>query len=356
MSEEPGFDLLEMFGAIRRRIRFVLAVSAAAGVLTLAIAFVLPKWYTATSVILPPDESDLLSNMSLATRALTKFPAFGILSDYFTPADIYKAILGSRTVEETVVEQFDLQKVYRLKSREKTLKELAGHTKVKLNPDGTIAVSVEDRSPQRAAAMTNAFVAELDRFNVEKRSSSARRTREFLQRRVAETDSLLRVSELKLKEYQEKSHTIAPVAAGSEATQAAADLMSRKILLEVRVGMLRGYLRDDNDEVVQARSELDQLDRRIATLPALENDLQRLVRDTRMYEQLFLLLTSELERSRVRETMDTPTVQVLDTARTPERHSRPRKGLLAVGAGLLAFVAASSWTVVRDRSSVSAAE
>ena len=356
MSAEPVFDLRDLLGVVRRRIRFVLGVTVGAAALTLGIAFLLPQWYLATAVILPPEESDLLSNMSIASRALTKFPAFGILGDYFTPADIYKAILGSRTAQEALVDEFDLQKRYNLKSREKTLKELTGHTRVKLNPDGTIAVSVEDRNPQRAADMTNAYIAELDRFNLEKRSSSARRTREFLQRRVAETDSLLRLSEARLREYQERKQTIAPASAGSEATQAAADLMSRKIMLEVQLGMLRGYLREDNDQVIQARSELDQLNRRIGALPELVNDMQRLVRDSKMYEQLYLLLASELERARVRETMDTPTVQVLDFAHPPERHSRPRKGLLAAGAGLLAFFMASAWTILRDRPRLPAAE
>ncbi len=356
MKPAAEFDLRVLFAAVGRRWRFVLAVTVGTAALTLAIAFMLPKWYEATAIILPPDESDLLSNMSLAQRALTKFPAFGILSDYFTPADIYKAILGSRTVQEAIVERYDLQKVYHLKSREKTLKALSGHAHVKLNPDGTIAVSVEDRSPQRAADMTNAFLLELDRFNVEKRSTSARRTREFLQHRVAETDSLLAVSEQRLRRYQEEKHTVAPSMVGSDATQAAADLMSRKIMLEVRLGTLRGYLGEDNDQIVQARSELDQLDRRIATLPALENDLQRLVRDARMYEQLYLLLTSELERSRVRETMDTPTVQVLDAAKPPERHSRPRKGLLAAGAGLLACCASALWVAANDRTKPSIPE
>jgi uncharacterized protein involved in exopolysaccharide biosynthesis len=355
MSGDAMMDLGELFAVVRRRYRFVLATGLGAAVLTLAITFVLPKWYKATSVILPPDESDLLSNMSLAQRALTKFPAFGILSDYFTPADIYKAILGSRTVGDTIVARFDLQHVYRIKSREKTLKELTNHTSVKLNPDGTIAVSVEDRSPKRAAAMTNAYITELDRFNVEKRSTSARRTREFLQQRVSETDSLLRASEATLRDYQEERHTIAPVGAGTEAMQAAADLMSRKMMLEVRLGMLRDYLRDENEQVVQVRSELDQLDRRIAQLPALENDLQRLVRDSKMYEQLYLLLTSELERSRVRETMDTPTVQVLDAAVPPERHSWPHKGLLTAIAGAVGLVLSSAWVILRERPTPDAA-
>ena len=120
-------------------------------------------------------------------------------------------------------------------------------------------------------------------------------------------------------------------------------------MLEVRLGVLRGYLREDNDLVIQTRNELEQLKRRIGTLPALQTDILRLMRDNKVYEQLFLLLTSELEQARIREQQDTPTVQILDPAVPPERHSRPHKVLLSIAAGFLAFVGAVVWTSVGDR-------
>lgn len=347
-------DLAPILSAIwRDRIR-ILAISAGAALTMLAITFVMPRWYRAEAVILPPEESDLLSNISMAQRALTKFPAFGILGDYFTPADVFKAVLLSRTVQDEVIREFRLGEVYRLKSKEKTIKELKSHYKVKLNPDGTIALQVEDRSPERAAGMANGFLLALDRYNVEKRNSQARRTREFLERRVIETDSLLRSSESSLRLYQESRRTVAPTGTQGGDLQSTADLMAKKILLEVRLGVLRSYLREDNEQVVQTRNELDQFERRLATLPRLQNDLQRLVRDARVYEQLYLLLIAELEQSRIRETMDTPTVQVLDPAIPPERHSWPKRGVLTIAAGLVAFLAASWWVAARDRAAVHA--
>lgn len=347
---EPGLDLRGIVGAIAHRWRFVLATTVAAAALTLGVTFVLPKWYTANAVILPPEETDLLSNMGLAQRALTKFPAFGILEDYFTPADVYKAVLGSRTVQEELVQRFDLKRVYKKKGMELTLKELTGRTKIKMNPDGTIKVSVTDRDPKRAADMANSYLVALDRFNVEKRNTTANRTRLFLQTRTAETDSLLRASEDALRRYQERHRTVAPPNAGSADVQAAADVMSRKLMLQVRLGILRGYLAENSDQVQQVRTELDQLERRLGTIPEVQGDLLRLIRDTKVYEQLYLLLTAELEQARIRETMNTPTVQILDPAQPPERQSWPRKGLLTIAAGLVAFLAASAWVAATDRS------
>lgn len=341
-------DAMQVVWRHRGRIGVIVLV---ASVLAFGIASVMPKSYRASVVLLPPQESDLLSNISLAQRALTKFPAFGILNDYFTPADVYKAILGSRSVGDEIAARFDLAHTYHLKSREKTLKVLRGVTRVKLNPDGTIQVSVDDRDPRRAADMANAYIEALDRFNVETRNTSAHRTRVFLEQRVTETDSLLRGSELLLRTYQERHHAVAPTSVGGADVQSAADLMSRKIQLEVHLGVLRSYLREDNDQVVQVRSELTQLQDKMAALPALQNDLQRLTRNAKVQEQVYLMLTAELEQARVQETMNTPTVEVMDRAVPPERQVWPKRLLITLVAALVAALAAASWYAITERES-----
>ena len=140
-------DLVQVVWSERVRI---LVVTLIGGVLALGISFLFPDWFRAQATILPPEDTDLFTNMSLAQRALTKFPAFGILGDYFTPADVFKAILKSRTVQDAVIDRFNLERVYKLKSHEKTLKELKGHYDVKLASEGTITVSVEDRDPKQS--------------------------------------------------------------------------------------------------------------------------------------------------------------------------------------------------------------
>ena len=344
----PGVTLGFAFRLWWRHRGMLIATTLTAAVLAYGLSFLLPKWYRATAVILPPEENDLLSNLSSAQRALSKFPSFGVLPDYWTPADIFKAILSSRTVEEDVIRAHDLEHVYHLNSLEKTLKELKSHTKVKINSDGTIVVQVEDRDRARSAAMANTYLESLDRYNVEKRNSQAHRTRLFLERRVQETDSTLRASEATLRSYEELHHTVVPPTSTSPDVRGTADLLARKIFLEVRLGTLRSYLREDNEEVIQTRMELEQLKSRIGNLPALETELARLIRDAKIQEQLYLLLTSELEQARIREHMDTPTVQVLDPAMPPERHSRPRRLALAAGAATLAFAAMAFWVLGRE--------
>ena len=329
-AERGELDLRPLVRRAWAQRRRVIATTVVAAVLGVLVSMLVPKWYRSSAVILPPEETDITANLGVMGRALSKFPALGEFGEYTTPADIYKAILRSRTVQGDLIDRFHLMDVYRMRSREMAMKRLAKSTGVKLNPDGTIEVYVEDRDPRRAAALAGGMIEALDRYNIAKRNTQGHRTRVFLERRVAEVDSALRASEVALKQYQEAHSTVAPVSTPSSTEVAsAADLMAQKIALEVRIGVLRGYLREDNDQLVQARRQLAELERQIARIPALQSDLARLVRDNKLQEQLFLLLSAELEDARVKEMRDTPTVTVLDPPVVPEKHQGPRKSLFA---------------------------
>ncbi len=170
-TPSSDLDLRPLVRRVWARRGAVLAATVVAGVLGVLVSMAVPKWYRSTATILPPEETDLTANLGVMGRALSKFPALGEFGEYTTPADIYKAILRSRTVQGEVVDRFRLLEVYRTKSRENAIKRFAKASGVKLNPDGTIEVYVEDRDPKRAAAMTEGMLEALDHYNIAKRNT-----------------------------------------------------------------------------------------------------------------------------------------------------------------------------------------
>lgn len=340
---DVSFDLEGWLKRLSRRGRTYLLHMLLGGALLAGATYLMPSWYRATAVLLPPEETDDMAMSMPIARLLSRVPTFTGVTRYYTPSDLYKAILQSRTVQEPVAQKFDLAKVYRTRTREKTLKAFHKHVRLALAPDGTISLSVEDRSPQRAAEIANALVRELDRFNIEKRNFQARRSRVFLDKRLAETDSLLRKSEADLRAYQEQRHIVAPPQIESASLGPVSDVLARRMALEVRLQVLRSYLNEDNEEVRQLRMELEKLKGQIGGLPQIETELGRLMRDTRVYQQVYLLLTSQLEDARFREAMDTPTVSVLDEALPPERKVRPVRWLWGLAGALAAGLVSLLW-------------
>ncbi len=341
-----GEFVVDVNSVIRRWVanwpRIVIAALVAGG-LTYGATFLMPSWYRSTALLLPPEETDQMDGGLSVQRFLSRMPSLGAFSNYYTPADIFRAILSSRSVQEAVIRRYDLVHVYGKKSMESTLKEFRNNAKIELAPDGTITVAVEDRSRQRAADMANALVEELDRFNVERRNHQAKRTRIFLERRVAETDSLAKIEESRLSAYQRQHHVLAPVNAEAQDARPLADLMALKMARETQLQVLRSYLSSSNEVVVQTQSELDQLKRQIAKIPTIETDLGRLASNVRLYQQVNVLLNAQLEDARLRETMDVPTVTVLDSAVPSERRSRPLRLPYSAIAALLAGLGTALW-------------
>jgi capsule polysaccharide export protein KpsE/RkpR len=107
-----------------------------------------------------------------------------------TTGALYVSVLNSRTIGERLVERFELRKVYRVRRLELACEELA--TKSEIADDrksGIITIRVTDKTPQRAAALANGYVEELNRLLTELNTTSAHRERVFLEQRLAEVKS-----------------------------------------------------------------------------------------------------------------------------------------------------------------------
>lgn len=327
-------SLLDILEFVRRHFRRLALWSLGLALAGFLVCFVLPRTYRATAVILPPEEDELTAALSMSRRSMVSLGALGRLGSYFTQADVALAILKSRSVRERVVEDFDLRSVYKVKTQEQAVKALEDRSRIRLSSDGTISVSITDRDAKRAAAIANAGIAELDRLNQRFRSSQARRTREFLEHRVAQADSLLGAAERLLALYQQKKGSIVISGEMRSAMSAAAELMARKAAAEVQLELMRGYASAQNEDVQRLEATVRELRRQVGDLPKTMVGAAELLRQVTVQQEVYAVLTSQLEQSRIRETMDTPTIQVLDPARPPDRPFWPRK-LWVTAFGLL---------------------
>src|SRR5437867_519288 len=81
----------------------------------------------------------------------------------------------------------------------------------------------------------------------------------------------------------------------------------------------------------------DRLHPAMVTVPGLALEYGRLMREVKVQETLYSLLTSQNEQAKIAEARDTPTVQVLDPAIPAEKKSKPSIRLNMLIAGVLAL-------------------
>ena len=340
------YDLAGLWDRIKAQRRTIGGLVGVATLVTLIVALLLPPWYRAQAVLLPPSEEQSGFGISNLLRGLA-VPGVRVPTEA-TPADVFVAILESRTIGEQVVRRFDLQRRYHRAQLGDAILELHRHTKFTLAEAGTITISVEDHDRRRAADMANAFVDLLDHFNREVRMTKGRRTRIFLEQRLVETRSGLARSEQLLTDYQSKHKAVAISSEMSSAIAAASQLSAQRMALEVRLGVIRSYSKGPSEEQQQTLEQLAQLDRQLRQLPFTGIEIVRLLRDVKAQEQLYLLLTAQYEEARVAEARDVVTVEVLDRAVPPERKTRPRRGVIVAGAFLFSLAVGAAWAAFQD--------
>ena len=309
----------------------ILVLSAT--LVTAVAAFLIAPWYRATGTLLPPGEEE--TGFGIA-RLLKGMSVPGVkVPTQATPADVFLAVLESKRLSGEMVDRFNLKKRYQKKFRDDAVKELKEHVKFKLNDSGTIDIAVEDQNPDTAAAMVNAYVNLLDRFNREVRMTKGRRTRLFVEQRLDETKRDLSAAEQRLTDYQSKNKAVVLSPEASSAIETAARMYAQRTALEVKLGVIQGYSKGTTGEAEQIVDQLAQLDRQLAKLPETGLELARLLRDVKIQEQVYALLTEQYEEARIDEARDVVTVEVLDPGTPPEHKFRPhRLVMIAVALGL----------------------
>ena len=335
--DDRTIELRLLWVRLRRRARFIGLFAAATTTLAILAALLLPSWYRASASLLPPNEEDSGVGLTSMLKGLG-VPGVKIPTEA-QPADVFVEILKSRRIGEEIVEKFDLRSRYKRRLMADALRELGRHARFAVNDAAIITIDVEDRDPKRAAAMANAYVEVLDRFNREIRMTKGRRTRLFVSQRLQDTSDSLASAENQFATYQ-ASHRAPPISPdAASAMSSIAGLYAQREALMVRLGVVSSYSSGVSDEETQIRAELAQLDRRLSAIPEAGMQSLRLLRQLKTLEQLKALLTAQYEQARIEEVRDVSTLEVLDIATPPERRARPQRTLL-VAVGLFLGLAA----------------
>jgi tyrosine-protein kinase Etk/Wzc len=359
-------DGIELLLILSQRKNTILKVTIAMAVITAIIVFLVPSTYTATASILPPEQKQ-----STLSAMLGQLGSISGLSDsdlgFKNPGDLFIGMLHSRTIQDRLIDKFDLRKVYRVKRYQDARKKLDARSYIVAEKEGLISISVDDHDPSRAAAMANAYVDELHNLNSELAISEAAQRRLFYEDKVNAERDALAVAEVQLKLAEEKTGLLQPDAQARVIIQSVADMRAQVAFREVQIEAMRTYATKDNPELQRAEQELAGLRTQLAKmerntgdaghgdidlptrkLPQAELEYLRRARDLKYHEALYEFLNKQLEAARIDEAKDAVVVQVVDKAVVPERKSGPHRTTIILLAALLAFLLTAATLLVME--------
>jgi uncharacterized protein involved in exopolysaccharide biosynthesis len=356
MPEEPdrsetqagdtGFDLVL---ELTESWRVLLLLPLLVGVAALGITYAIAPTFTGRTTFLPPQQQGAGATALASLGALANLA--GGAAGIRVPADQFVALMQSVTVQDRLIDRFELIKVYEAKLRVDARKELAANTRISLNKrDGLITVEVDDESPLRAAQMANAQVEELRRLTSTLAITEAQQRRAFFEKQLAQVRDRLTNAQQALQASGFGSGALK--AEPKAAAEGYARLKAEITAGEVRLQSLRGALTDTAPEVTQLQSALLVLRGQLVRAeqvgdPSGSSDYVGKYREFKYQETLFDLLARQYELARVDEAREGALIQVIDTALPPERKTKPRRALTAIAATAVAALLAILWILFR---------
>ena len=359
--EEEGNLLDYLYVLVKWRRMIVLAVLAVS-LATAGISLILPKAWTATTTLLPPEKAS--SPFAASTLLSMAVPGnlAGLVGD--VPSEQLVTILKSKRVLGAIVDRFGLVQEFEAASRDRAMDLLEQQVEEDLRTDGTLVIAVTASSPSLAAELANAMAAELDLVNRERKSQQARALRRFLQERLQALELEFQESGRAMRRFQETYGLIDLEEQTAAAVEVARHIVLELALLEVKLGVATRQLGPQHENQRLLRLEVEELRRQLQALhgnfqdragkaaetalrslgpslkdlPELGFEYARLSLDIKIKEQIISYLGTRFEEAKYREALDTPTIQVLDAATPPETRSAPRRTVLVLVAAAVALV------------------
>lgn len=357
--------------------RTLVRVAAVALILSGAIAFLTPKRYESTARLMPPEQPSSGAAMlaALAGHSIGGLAGVGNLAGLLggrTSSALFIDLLHSRTVSDHIIDRFNLQQVYKKRYRIDTVKYLARHTTVLDDKkSGVITLTFSDTDPRRAQAIAQAYLDELNRIVTRANTSSARREREFIEKRLVNVQADLESAEKALGQFASANVTLDVKEQTHAMVDAAARLQGELILGQSELDSLEQIYGEGNVRVRAARARIGVLKSELAKmsgsssaeepstsggtselypslrqLPKLAMPYADLYRRVRIQETVFELLSQQYEMARIEEAKDTPVVAVIDQPLVAEKKSFPPRLLMMLLLTTLCVAAMSFYIVL----------
>jgi len=352
---EDEISMLDILIVLAERKRTILWFMVSFALVAIVVSLLLPKRYTASVSLLPPQQ-----NSSMGAAIASQLANLGGMAAIAggslglkNPNDMYVAVLKSRTVEDAMVQRFDLMKEYHERYLSDARKAFESRATVDgSGKDGLIHIAVEDRDPNRAAELANGYVEQFRKLSEHLAITEASQRRLFFEKQLEQSKDSLASAEEALKITQQKTGLIQLDSQARALIESAASLRGMIAAKEVQIRSMRTFATGENSQLVQAQQELDGLRAQLAKLGGSEEgadaalmvpkgrvpeaglEYMRKLRDVKYHETIFEILARQFEIAKLDEAKQGALIQVVDSAVPPDKRSFPKRGLIVIGATL----------------------
>jgi tyrosine-protein kinase Etk/Wzc len=350
-APRDGYEvsLIDVLTQLAYRKVLIAEVTGAAALIGLVLCFVLPVRYTATTRLMPPQQTQSTAAMlmnqltGLGGGSLAAMAGGGL--GLKSPNDIYVGLLTSRPIADAIIQKFGLQKEYRAKDMTEARKKLADFTEVTSEKAGFISVSVTDKDKKRVAEMANTYTDELRNLTKTLAVTEASQRRLFYEDQLKQAKEALFAAALAFQQVQQQKGLVQLDAQAKAMIEGLAAIRAQVSAKQVQVQAMRSYSTEQNPEVQLAEKELASLEAEEAHLeqsnhapgiaglglgnvPSAGLEYLHAEHELQFQQALYDMLLKQYEAAKLDESKDATTIQVVEAAIEPDRKSSPKRALI----------------------------
>jgi tyrosine-protein kinase Etk/Wzc len=377
-SAASRLPLVPFLQVVRRRRRLFWTLTLGSALAAGLFCLVAPTTYVSTLTILPPESGSGLDMIGGDLQSSLAKLQIGFAT--MTSSDLFADMLKSRSVQRYCIDKLDLIHAWNL-ARFDSLKAytfaydiLDKSVNVKSANNGLITMVARSQTrffPSRAdkakaqhlaADIGNALADGLEMVNRQKNTSRAHQARLYLEQQLALTDARLEAGGDSLARFQKRHLAISLDDQMRVGIETAGKIEGELLAGEVALGVARQSMLPGNPEVQRLESTVSEMRRQLQglqrggpsaglhagdslswgleELPDLSREYAVRLREVKIQEKVYELLTQQLHYARVKETETMPVIQVLDRAAVPAFKTSPLVRKTAALAGILGAILA----------------
>ncbi len=203
---------------------------------------------------------------------------------------------------------------------------------------GIIRVALENRYPDRVAAILNTIANTYLKQNIEMRSAEAKKTLMFLEEQLPGVKAKLDSAEQKLTSFRNSKGTID--LSGETRLHLEKDVTLQERLIELeqkKQEVLRLFraehptVRTIEEQQARLRRELAKQQRSASSLPVLQQEVLSLQEEVEVNNKLYTNLLNNIQQLRVVQAGEVGNVRIVDMAYVPLKPNKPNRMFIFAG-------------------------
>jgi len=354
LDNSDEIDLFELGKVMLRRWRIVFVMPIIVGLLAVVFSLMMPNYYKSEACIFVHSKgggamSSLLSSLPLG--------GLGGLGGSGGSAEYLMAYLKSRTSSDQIITRFGIATSPLVLGDDPLpvdlkyddlVKAVGNMVTVSKDKDGLITVAVETKSATFSAEVAETYLAFLENFS----KGPAKEKRVFVQVQLDKVKTELETAEITFKTFQDKNKLFAIDEQAKGLIEKSVKLEASKFESQISLKMQESLLKSSgnvpelvkleaqkvSEEARQAGLEkaISEVNLRLDAVPQLTLEFTHLMRNLKVKEKVFEMLTEQLELAKISEAEEGSNFEVIDHARPAERKSKPKRSLIVILSGLTA--------------------